>query len=95
MGMRFLMVNFLPSSVLASTEICRSATLSGKVRIKVPAGSSSGTEIRLKGQGFPSGQEAGDLYTQIQIRTPPELTAEQVELYELLRRLDEGKTEDT
>jgi curved DNA-binding protein len=71
------------------------ATLSGRVRIKIPAGSSSGTEIRLKGQGFPGGQEAGDLYTQIQIRTPSELTAEQVELYELLRRLDEGKTEDT
>jgi curved DNA-binding protein len=71
------------------------ATLSGKVRIKVPAGSSSGDKIRLKGQGFPGEQETGDLYAQIQIRTPSELTAEQIELYELLRRLDEGKTDDT
>jgi curved DNA-binding protein len=69
-------------------------TLSGKVRVKVPAGSSSGTEIRLRGQGFPVEQGMGDLYAEIQIRTPSELTLEQEEAYLELRRAGESKTED-
>ncbi|MCC7136844.1 MAG: DnaJ domain-containing protein, partial [Planctomycetes bacterium] len=34
-------------------------TLDGEVQVKVPAGSSSGQQIRLRGKGFPSGKEHG------------------------------------
>jgi curved DNA-binding protein len=58
-------------------------TLDGTVRVKVPAGSSSGRKIRLKGKGYPSGQaERGDLYAEIRIEVPAQLSAEERELLE-------------
>jgi curved DNA-binding protein len=58
-------------------------TLDGSVRVKVPAGSSSGRKIRLKGKGYPSGGgERGDLYAELRVEVPPQLSAEERELLE-------------
>ncbi|MEZ5738918.1 MAG: DnaJ C-terminal domain-containing protein, partial [Burkholderiaceae bacterium] len=42
----------------------------GKVELQVPAGSSGGRKLRLKGKGIP-GKVAGDLYVVLKIAVPP------------------------
>jgi curved DNA-binding protein len=61
-------------------------TLTGdSARVKVPAGSSCGRRLRLKGEGMPSprGQD-GDLYASVKIEVPKRLTPEERELFERL-----------
>ncbi len=45
-------------------------TPGGPVQLKVPAGSTAGTKLRLKGRGIP-GSTPGDLYVLLQIALPP------------------------
>jgi DnaJ-class molecular chaperone len=44
-------------------------TPNGPVRMRVPAGSDTGTELRLRGRGVPAhaGQDAGDLYATLRV----------------------------
>ena len=56
-------------------------TLTGKVKLKVPPGSQSGSRLRLKGQGICSASQSGDLYVTLKIMTPRAETDEQKELY--------------
>lgn len=66
----------------ASVEV---PTLEGEVRLKVPAGSSSGRQIRLRGKGYPRADgERGDLFVVVQIRVPSELSEREKELFEEL-----------
>jgi curved DNA-binding protein len=55
-------------------------TLEGSARVRVPAGSSSGRRLRLRGQGF----AGGDLYATLKIAVPKKLTDEERELFERL-----------
>ncbi|WP_089721879.1 DnaJ C-terminal domain-containing protein [Candidatus Entotheonella palauensis] len=60
-------------------------TLDGSVRVKIPAGSSSGRQIRLKGRGFPNPPGgAGDLYAEIEIAVPKVLSDDERRLFEEL-----------
>jgi curved DNA-binding protein len=60
-------------------------TLDGTSRVKVPAGSSSGRRLRLKGQGMPGPRgEKGDLYATVKIVVPKKLTRDERELFERL-----------
>ena len=59
-------------------------TLDGNVKVKVPAGTSSGRRIWLAGRGFPNGHGAGDLYAEIRVHVPENLTPEERELFEKL-----------
>lgn len=61
-------------------------TLNGKARIKVPAGTQTGSVFRLKGKGMPRlhGSGTGDLHVRVNVRTPSALTARQKELLEEL-----------
>ncbi|MEE8304733.1 MAG: DnaJ C-terminal domain-containing protein [Candidatus Tectomicrobia bacterium] len=66
------------------TEI-RLATLGSAVNVKVPPGSSSGRKIRLRGKGFPApGGRAGDLYAEIRIMVPKQLSEREKALFEAL-----------
>ncbi len=69
-------------------------TLKGKVMLKVPPGTQSGQELRLRGQGVPSRRSQGrrgDLLCHIQVETPVRLTKRQRELLEELNReMSEG-----
>jgi curved DNA-binding protein len=61
------------------------STLDGNVRVKIPAGSSSGRRIRLKGRGFPDPKgSAGDLYAEIEIVVPKSLSDDERRLVEEL-----------
>lgn len=63
-------------------------TLTGPVTVKIPAGSSSGKRIRLKGKGFPVPKgEPGDLFAELKIVVPESLTAKERELFEELSRV--------
>ena len=54
----------------------------GKTRVKVPAGVQSGKQLRLRGKGMPAlrGAGAGDLYIELHVETPVNLSARQREL---------------
>lgn len=62
-------------------------TLDGSIRVKVPAGSSSGRRIRLKGKGFPGNDSSsGDLFAELRIVVPQQLSDSERELFEQLSR---------
>lgn len=60
----------------------------GRSRVKVPAGVQTGKQLRLRGKGMPSvrGGTQGDLYIEIAVETPVNLTSRQKEL---LKEFDE------
>ena len=60
-------------------------TLDGTARVRIPAGSSSGRKLRLRGQGFPGPRgERGDLYATVAIMVPKHLSDRERELYDQL-----------
>ena len=66
------------------------ATLDGTVKVKIPAGSSTGRKIRLRGRGFPrrgTSGTAGDLYAEIKIVVPEQLSEKERELFEELAKV--------
>jgi curved DNA-binding protein len=64
-------------------------TTSGTARVKVPAGSSSGRRLRLRGRGLPkAGGGSGDLHAIVSITVPKELSDRERELYQELAELE-------
>ena len=60
-------------------------TLDGSAQVKVPAGSSSGRRLRLRGEGMPGpGGRKGDLYASVRIVVPKRLEKRERELFEEL-----------
>jgi curved DNA-binding protein len=60
-------------------------TLTGSARVNVPAGSSSGRRLRLRGQGMPAASGSpGDLYAVVSVHVPKRLAKEERELFERL-----------
>ncbi|HET9677161.1 MAG TPA: DnaJ C-terminal domain-containing protein [Solirubrobacterales bacterium] len=60
-------------------------TVSGGAKVKVPAGSSSGRRLRLRGEGMPGpGGRKGDLYASVRIVVPRVLEKRERELFEEL-----------
>ncbi|CAM3794859.1 molecular chaperone DnaJ [Alkalicoccus chagannorensis] len=57
-------------------------TLEGKVKLKVPGGTQSGTHFRLRGKGVPNvrGAGQGDQHIQVKVITPKKLNDRQREL---------------
>ncbi|MEU1534173.1 J domain-containing protein [Streptomyces fagopyri] len=57
----------------------------GTAKVTVPAGSSSGRRLRLRGEGMPNPRGAnGDLYAELRIMVPPTLGDRERELFEEL-----------
>lgn len=75
-----------PEAVLGtSAEL---ATLEGRVKVKVPPGSSTGRQIRLRERGYPNKTGGrGDLYAEIQIVVPPEPSEDERALYAKLAEI--------
>jgi molecular chaperone DnaJ len=57
-------------------------TLHGPSRIRIPAGTQAGRNMRLTGKGVKKKSSAGDQYVRIQIVIPPDAPAEAVEQLE-------------
>ena len=68
----------------------RVPTLSGHVKLKIPAGSQNGQSFRLKGKGMPNLKKAGefgDLYARLDVRLPAKLNDKQRQLFEELKKM--------
>ena len=65
-------------------------TLHGRVTLTIPAGTDSGTRLRLRGKGVPdpSGGSPGDLYAVIQIRVPRNVPTETAGRFDDLAEYD-------
>jgi molecular chaperone DnaJ len=61
----------------------------GKSRVKVPAGTQAGKQLRLRGKGMPAlrGGGAGDMLIELAVETPVNLTAKQKDLLEEFEKL--------
>nr|WP_263325674.1 molecular chaperone DnaJ [Neobacillus sp. Marseille-Q6967] len=72
-------ITFVQASLGDDIEV---PTLHGKVKVKVPAGTQTGTKFRLKGKGIPNvrGYGVGDQHIIVRIITPTKLTDKQKQL---------------
>ncbi len=66
----------------------------GRSRVKVPEGSESGKQFRLKAKGMPvlRSKQQGDLYIQVEVETPKNLSRKQ---RDLLKAFEEASNPDT
>jgi len=66
----------------------------GRSRVKIPEGSESGKQFRLKTKGMPvlRSKQQGDLYIQVEVETPKNLSAKQ---RELLKSFEEASNSNT
>ena len=65
-------------------------TFDGKVKLKVPPETQTGTKVKLKGKGFPiykKEEHFGDLYITYHIKLPVSLTDKEKELFTELSKL--------
>src|SRR5207249_11466343 len=73
-------LSFAQAALGASIDV---PTLDGKVEMRVPPGTQSGTIFRLRGKGLTlAGGGRGDAHVKVVVETPTQLTAEQRELLE-------------
>ena len=66
----------------------------GKAKIKIPDGTQSGKQFRLKGKGMPFIRRGdyGDLYVQVNTEVPISLNTQQKELLEKFRQIENAKS---
>ncbi|MFN7940349.1 MAG: J domain-containing protein [Thermoanaerobaculia bacterium] len=70
-------------------------TLDGPLTVRIPAGSSSGRKIRVRGRGYPGADGlAGDLIAELRIVVPDKASAEEREIYEQLARASKHRPRD-
>ncbi len=67
----------------------------GRTKVRVPEGSQSGRRFRLQGKGMPvlRSKQAGDMYVQVVVETPQNLTKKQRELLTEFERLSSKDTQ--
>jgi molecular chaperone DnaJ len=77
-------VNIAQAALGAEIEV---PTLEQPFKVKIPEGTQSGGQIRIRHRGVPvvNGSGRGDLYVHIEVKTPSRLTREQRKLMEQLR----------
>ncbi len=63
----------------------------GRSRVKIPEGSQSGRQMRLRGKGMPAlrGGGAGDMFIELSVETPVNLTSRQREILKEFDKLSE------
>ncbi|MFM7550290.1 MAG: DnaJ domain-containing protein [Cyanobacteriota bacterium] len=66
-------------------------TLEGPVTLQVPAGSSSGRLLRLRGRGLRWGESCGDQFVEIRVTVPDRPGDDELALYRRLRDLARGR----
>ncbi len=66
----------------------------GRTRVKIPEGTESGKQFRLKAKGMPvlRSKQQGDLYIQVEVETPKNLSRKQ---RELLKSFEEASNAST
>ena len=69
----------------------------GRSRVRIPAGSQSGRQMRLKGKGMPAikTNQKGDMFIEMAVETPVNLTTRQKELLQEFEELSEDNNPET
>ncbi len=69
----------------------------GRSRVKVPSGSQSGRQMRLRSKGMPTlrGGAAGDMFIEMAVETPVNLTSRQKELLKEFEELSEENSPES
>jgi molecular chaperone DnaJ len=69
----------------------------GRSRVKIPEGSQSGRQMRLRGKGMPAlrGGAAGDMFIELAVETPVNLTGKQKELLREFAALSEDNNPES
>jgi len=70
-------------------------TLSGQLKLKIPAGTQNGNTLRLRGKGMPQYgkvEKHGDLYVKIEVALPTNLSEEEKGLLQQLREMQASRT---
>lgn len=80
----------VPAPLAAVGGSVRVPTPRGDVEVKVPAGTSSGRRLRVRGHGWPGKGGHGDLYARIELTVPLSPSERERELYAELLRLSGG-----
>ena len=67
----------------------------GKTKVKVPSGTQSGRRFRIASKGMPvlRSRQTGDMYVQVVVETPQNLTKKQQELLAEFEKLSSGATQ--
>ena len=76
-------LHLAPWEAVLGTTV-RVPTLDGAVEMKIPAGISSGSKLRVRGKGMGPAAKRGDQLVRIMIPSPTALTEEQRTLWEAL-----------
>ncbi len=69
----------------------------GRSRVKIPQGSQSGRQMRLRGKGMPAikSSHSGDLFIELAVETPVNLTSRQKELLREFEKLSEDNNPES
>ena len=69
----------------------------GKSRVKIPTGSQAGTQMRLRGKGMPGLRSSakGDLFLEISVETPVNLSSKQKELLKEFETLGQDNSPES
>ena len=67
----------------------------GKTKVKIPSGTQSGRRFRIASKGMPvlRSRQTGDMYVQVMVETPQNLTKRQKELMAEFDKLSSGDTQ--
>ncbi len=65
----------------------------GRARVRIPEGSQTGRQMRLRGKGMPvlRTKDVGDLFLELVVETPVNLTSRQKELLREFEKVSEGR----
>lgn len=68
-------------------------TLTGKVKLKIPAGTQTGTSFRLRNKGVPNvhGRGQGDMHVKVRVVTPTNLSEREKELIREFSKMSGGQ----
>ena len=82
--------SFKLSLISAEISVLKASSIS---KVKIPSGTQSGKQLRLKDKGMPQlrGSGFGDLYLQIKVEVPVNLNKEQKILLEKFKELEDSK----
>ena len=84
-----LPISFPQAALGTSLEV---PTLEGRVEMRIPPGTQSGTVFRLRGKGIPGATGRGDAHVRVLVETPSQLTPTQRDLLAAFAAGDDGTT---
>jgi curved DNA-binding protein len=82
-------LHLAPWEAVLGTTV-RVPTLGGPISLRVPPGTQSGQQLRVRGRGLPTrGGESGDLHAVVSIEVPKQITPAEREFWEQLAKKSE------